>query len=331
MPGRMRFVFLVFLVVQACVDLGDDTVDPRLGKEGRVRFAGGGCAAASSTTLAVGSTQTLTLEPQSGIVLPSNLEVRSSAPAVIGAAGGTAPEEVVLAAHRAGAARVELRSAGAMWDSLEFRAEPAASVRFSGVPAVFAGGTAYVKVEEVYGACGEDCPLLGQGFLRWSAVPAAGLTPLRDAGGTAYFLAGEPGPARVEGREPNGGALLVDHPVEVVPVTEAGAVTARILVALPDQTVLDPQPFPAELPVGSLFLVLLEAAAGDRTVPLAGDDLNWTVAGDTSAVEPYDDGSEPPAEGPIFAAVAPGSVELVAEIPLLGRTERCALTVTAGP
>ncbi|NMC70303.1 MAG: hypothetical protein GYA57_09585 [Myxococcales bacterium] len=330
MLGKLRSVFLVFLAVQACVDIGDDTVDPRLGREGRVRFSGGGCAAGSSTTLAVGSTETLTLEPQPGVALPSDLEAGSSAPAVIEATRGSTVDQVVLEAHRAGEARVELRSGGATWDSLDFRAEPAASVQFYGVPAVFAGGTAYVKVEEVYGACGQDCPLLGRGFLRWSAVPATGLTPLRDAGGVAYFAAGEPGEVRVEGREPSGGALLVEHPVQVVPVADAGAVEARILVALPDQTVLDPQPLPAELPAGSLFLIQLEAPAGDRTVPLAGADVHWTVEGDTSAVEPYGDGSEPPAEGPIFSAVAAGSVDMVANIPLLGRTERYALTITAG-
>lgn len=331
MLGKMRLVFLAFLAVQACVDLGDDTVDPRLGKEGRVRFSGGGCAAGSSTTLAVGSTQTLTLEPQAGAALPADLEPGSSAPEVIDANRGATLDQVVLEAHRAGEARVELRSAGAIWDSLDFRAEPAASVRFTGMPAVFAGGTAYVKVDEVYGACGGDCPLLGQGFLRWSATPATGLTPLRETGGVAYFSAGEPGEVRVEGREPSGGALLVEHPLRVVPVAEAGAVSARITIGLPDETVLDPQPLPVDLPVGSLFLILLEAAAGDQAVPLAGADVHWTVEGDVSAVEPFGDGTEDPAEGPIFAAVAAGSVEMVADIPLLGRTERYALTVTAAP
>ncbi|MBN1773566.1 MAG: hypothetical protein JXB32_20050 [Deltaproteobacteria bacterium] len=331
MLGKMRFVVLAFLTFQACVGFEVDIGDPRLGDEGHVRFGGGGCAAGSSTALAVGSTQALTLEPQSGVTLPSDLQPGSSAPAVIDVRGGAAPEQIVLEAYEAGATQIELRSEGRVWDHLGFRAEPAASVKFSGVPAVFSGGTAYVKVDEVYGACGGECPLLGQGFLRWSASPAAALAPLRDAGGVAYFTAGAAGEARVEGREPSGGALLVEHPLRVVPVADAGAVQARITIALPDETVLDPQPFPVELPAGSLFLIQLEADAGGLAVPLAGADVTWTVEGDASAVTPYDAGAETPAEGPIFATVEAGLVELVAEIPLLGRTERFALTVTAGP
>jgi hypothetical protein len=90
-------------------------------------------------------------------------------------------------------------------------------------------------------------------------------------------------------------------------------------------------PLPAELPAGSLFPVQLAAEAGGLVVPLAGADVTWTVEGDASAVTPCGDGAETPAEGPIFAKVDTGSVEMVAEIPLVGRTERFVLTVTAGP
>ncbi|MBI5502060.1 MAG: hypothetical protein HY907_17590 [Deltaproteobacteria bacterium] len=325
MLARTRFVVLAFFAVQACVGIDVDTGDPRVGEEGRVRFGGGGCAAGSSTTLAVGSTQTLTLEPQSA-ALPADLTTASTTPTIIEARPGAAPDQVVLQANQAGSARIELHSAGGIWDYLEFHAEPAASVTFTAAPAVFAGATAYVKIDEVYGACGESCPLLGQGFLRWSA-PA--LTPLRDSNGVAYFTAGATGDTRVEGREPSGGALLVDHPLRVVPVADAGALHAQVTIALPDESVLDPQPAPVEIPAGSLFLVQVQADAAGSTVPLAGADVTWTIEGDASAVALYDSGTEDPPEGPIFSALAPGSVELVAQIPLLGRTERFPLTITS--
>ncbi|MBI5486241.1 MAG: hypothetical protein HY905_02795 [Deltaproteobacteria bacterium] len=325
MLGKMRFVVLAFLTIQACVGFEVDTGDPRVGEEGRVRFGGGGCAAGSSTTIAVGSTQTLTLEPQSGASLPTDLTTGSTAPAVIDARPGAAADQVVLEANQAGTAQVELHSAGEIWDYLEFRAEPAASVKFTAAPAVFAGATAFVKVDEVYGACGESCPLLGEGFLRWSST---GLTPLRDTNGVAYFTAGAPGDARAQGREPSGGALLVDHPLRIVPVADAGALSARVTIALPDESVLDPQPLPVEIPVGSLFLIQVEVDVAGTPVPLAGPDVTWTIEGDTSAVALHDSGDADPPEGPIFSTLAPGSVEMVAEIPLLGRTERFPLTIT---
>jgi hypothetical protein len=250
---------------------------------------------------------------------------------VIDARGGATVDEVELAAHAAGEARVELRSAGAVYDSLRFRAEAAASVRIEAGDAVFAGGTYYLQVTDVYGSCGEDCPLLGQGFLVWSAVPPAGLGPATDAGGVASFTAGPAGDVRVQGREPSGGALLVDHPLRVVPVAEASALDARITIMLPDETVLDPASLPAELPAGSLFLVQATAEAGGATVPIAGADTTWTVDGTPGVVDlvPVEDG-EPP-EGPIYSAVSAGTVTLVADVPLLDLAGRFDVTVTTAP
>ena len=329
MASKLRIAAMALLIAQACV--GPEIVigDPRIGEEGRVKFTGGGCASSSSTTLAVGSTQPLTLEPQGDATLPGDLSVDSTAPTVIAARAGSTTDEVVLEAQRTGDAVVELRSGGAVWDQLAFRAEPAASVDYDAADAVFAGGTVFLKVTEVHGACGEDCPLLGEGFVRWSAEPAAGLVLQRDLGGVASFTASAAGNVHLLGQEPSAGALLVDHPLEVVPAADAGALQAWIIVMLPDETVLDAQPLPADVPAGSLFLVELRATAGARVVPLAGADVTWTVEGDVGAVEEYTTGDPPPPEGSLFSAVAAGAVTLVADVPLLGRTARFPLTVTA--
>jgi hypothetical protein len=331
MAGRLlRGAAILFLVLQACVGSIEIGGDPRLGEDGRVRFVGGGCSASSSTAIAVGSTQPLTLEPQDGATLPTDLTAGSSASTVIDARGGATVEDVVLEAHAAGEADVELRSAGEVYDHLRFRAEPATSVKIEAGDAVFAGGTYLLKVTDVYGACGESCPLLGEGFLVWSAEPTTGFAALDDSGGVASFLAGPAGDARVQGREPSGGALLVDHPVRVVPVADAGSLDVTFIVMLPDETVLDPQPLPVEMPVGSLFLPQVQADAGGTTVPLAGADVDWTVEGDVGVVAPYPvDTGEPP-EGPIFSAVAAGAVTLVADVPLLGLTGRFPVTVVPG-
>jgi hypothetical protein len=330
MAAKLRILVLALLALQACVEVDIVAGDPRLGENGHVRFVGGGCAAGSSTAIAVGSTQKLTLEAPEGQTLPADLAPGSTAPTVIDARPGASTTEVLLEARAAGDAVVELLSAGALYDHLAFEAVPAASVRFAAPSAVFAGGTAYVKVDEVHGSCdGSDCALLGESFLRWSGEPAAGLTPLRDAGGTAYFTAGAPGDVRVQGREPSGGALLVDHPLHVVPTADAGTLAGMVTVMLPDgETILDPQPAPAEIPAGSLFVIQVQADAGGTTVPVAGADVVWTVEGDIAAVAPQGDAL---AEGPIYTAVEAGTVDLVATIAVLGRTERYALTITAAP
>ncbi len=328
-----RGAALVLLVAQACVDGGEFAgTDPRVGEEGRVKFVGGGCAGGSSTTIAVGATQTLTLEAQDDTTLPVDLSVGSSAPGVIDARAGAAADEVVLAAERAGEASVELLSGGGVWDRLLFKAEPAASVKISAPDAVLAGGLAWVKVDEVYGACGNACPMIGEGFVRWSAEPAAGPVFVDDVGGAATFRAGAAGTVRILGNEPSGGALLVDHPLSVVPVADAGAPTALVLVLLPDgQTVLDPRPPPVEVPVGSLLLIQLQSDAAGVTVPIAGADVSWTVAGDVSAVARNPLSPRDPVEGVVFSAAAVGSAELVGNVPLLGWTGRFTITVVPAP
>jgi hypothetical protein len=323
---------MALLIGQACV-VPDINIggDPRLGEEGRVKFTGGGCASSSTTTLAVGSTQPLTLEPQGDVTLPGDLSVGSTAPTVIAARTGSSVDEVVLEAQRAGDAVVELRSAGEVWDQLGFRAEPAASVKYDAPDAVFAGGTASLQITEVHGACGDDCPLLGEGFVQWSAEPAAGLVLQRDVDGVAWFTAGAAGNVHLLGHEPSAGGLLVAHTLAIVPTADAGALEAGIIVMLPDQTVLDLQPLPTEVPVGSLVLVELQATAGTLTVPINGRDVTWTIEGDAGTLEPYVSGDPPSPAGSIFSTVAAGTVTLVADVPLLGRTARFAMTVTDTP
>jgi hypothetical protein len=112
-----------------------------------------------------------------------------------------------------------------------------------------------------------------------------------------------------------------------VPTADAGTLAALVTVMLPDgETVLDPQPAPLNIPAGSLFVIQVQADAGGTTVPVAGDDVIWTIEGDTAAVAPQGDGL---AEGPIYSAVTAGTVDMVAVIALLGRTERYTLMITA--
>jgi len=330
----LRMVPLSLLVASACVHIdGPSTEDARLGDFGRVRFVGGdGCN--DSTTLAVGATAELTLEPQAGAPLPSDLGVASDAPSTIGASQGEARDELVLVAHREGSAMVELRSEGEVWDRLEFAAEPAAAVTYEAADAVFASGTYLLKVSEVYGACGEECPLIGSGFLAWSAEPEGSLRLAGDEDRVAAFVAAtETAAARVVGQEPVTGAALVDHPVTVVSAEGAGELEARLVLMLLDGTLLEgerPPAEPAEIPVGALLLVELSAtSAGGDVVPIAGADVTWTVEGDAAAVEMNPDGIEPAAEGPVFAAVEPGEVTLEGRVAIIDRSTTVALTVTA--
>jgi hypothetical protein len=323
-----------FCCFYAC---GTAESDPRAGELGRVTFTGGG-GCNSSTTLAVGSRTTLTLEPLGGATLPSGLEVRSTDAAVINAAAGTRSDRLVVGASRAGDAQVELRSGGELWDRLRFSAEPAARVELDKPAArVFAGATLVLKLGEVYGACGKDCPLIGGGFLKWTATPAAGLSVLEDVERNASFAAGSsPGQVTLRGSEPGAGQVLVDHQLAIVPVKDAGPLAFEAIVALPEDAegrseVLDPAPTPLEVPAGSLMLVRVHAAAAGQRVPIWGRDLTWTIEGDPGAVTLYPlNGQPPPAEGPIFSADKPGKATLVGQAALLGKTIRIQVTVSAG-
>lgn len=330
----IRATAICLIILPACFGLdfggsgGGPAADPRLGELGRVRFVGGG-GCNSSTTLAIGATAHLTLEPQEGVVIPADLAVSSTVPDVIEARGGEMPDEVILTAQHGGDAVVELRSAGELFDYLGFSAEPAASVTYQAPEAVFAGGAIVLKIDEVYGACGEDCPLIGGGFLEWSASPEPAFTLQQDHERVATFTSGgAAGAVRLLGKEPTSGATLIDHPVSIVAADSAGELEARITIMLPDETVIEPQPLPVEMPVGSLFLIEIQASGGEGImVPVAGVDIVWTVEADEGIIETFMPDSPPPPEGPIFVSVGSGEATLVAEVSLLGKTGRFQLEV----
>jgi hypothetical protein len=307
------------IVVHACTRLGDDTkVDARMGEMGKVRFEGGG-GCNSSTTLAIGSTAVMTLEPQQE-ALPADLGVRSTEPDVIGAASGSAIDEVVLEAHAGGESRVELLSAGGVWDWLDFEAEAARSITYTAGDAVFSGGTYPFVIDEVYGECGEQCPLIGGEFVLWGSSPEGALVLDGEAHRTSLFVAGDPQEASLDGAEPSTGLALVNHAVTIADPAASGDLDADVLIYLPDETLLDPQPAPVELPAGSLCQFRFFADAGGTRVPISRYDVSWTITGDPGVLEDYELEPFGSPEGPIFSTLAPGSVTLEVTSSLIDRS-----------
>jgi len=324
--GTIGLLILFLIIVHACTKLDDiDPQDPRIGELGLVKFEGPGCS--SSTTMAVGSTATLTVEPEAE-PLPEDLSIRSSEPSVIGATAGAAPNEVTLEAHAAGETHVEVVSAGDVWDWLAFDAEPAAAVVYDAPDAVFAGGVFILKLEEIYGSCGEDCPLIGSSFIDWSTSPADALALDIDVDDTVIFTAGAAGAASIVGDEPSEGGNLVDHALTIVDPSTAGALDGHVVVYLPDETLLDPQPAPVELPVGSYVQIQLFADAGGSEVPVSRFDAVWDITGDAGTIRSYDLGTWEAPEGPVFEALAAGSATITADSTLLGSTAGFDITVT---
>jgi hypothetical protein len=297
-----------------------------------VRFAGDGCS--SSTTLAVGATAELTAEPlYEDSTLPADLEVRSSDSDVITARDGEQNGDIVLTALRPGESLIELLDGDEVYDSLAFDAEPAREVLFTAEDAVFAGGAYQLEIDEVYGACGEECPLIGGGFLEWRAEPADALVLEEDGPSRwAFFSTGDVGEAWLVGREPTSGDDLVEHGISLVDPEGAGELRARYMVQLPDETVLEDQLPPLEVPIGSLVLPQVRAdAAGQPRVLLAGADVVWTVTGNDDVLERWSEVEEDPPEGPIFLAVDRGRVTLTADVELLGDAADFTVDVVDSP
>ena len=296
---------------------------------------GGGCN--GSSTLAVGSSATVTLKTTDGTAMPGNLTPRSLAPSVIAAIAGHKAHTVKLTAHKAGQARVELSGPTSLDDSFSFSAEPAATVELD-TPATrtFAGGTFVLKMGEIYGACGKECPLIGGGFLRWSSSPGGALSAISDVERTATFSVGKaPGPVTLRGTDPATGRVLVNHKLQVLETSAAGKLTADLIVAFPrtdggKYLVVDPAPRPVHLPVGSLLMPKVVASTAAGPVPVWGKDIVWTVKSGAGLVETYPLGGDPPpAEGTIYTAKAPGKVKLVGNVALLGASVTVDLTVAA--
>jgi len=307
----------MFLILgPACVSFDDDAGrDPRLGDMGRVLFTGGG-GCNGSTTLAVGSTATMTLEPQ-GEPLPSDLVVGSTDADVIAVSAAERMDQIVLEAREQGESYVELRSGGELWDGLSFTSEPAASATSSAPEVVLAGGTLVVRVEEIYGACGEECPLIGGDFISWQSAPDSAFALLVDRERVASFaVAGTPGVREIHGIEPLSRAELVTHTVDVVAPSEVGPIEDEIVIMLPDETLLDPQPIPADIPVGAVFQIRLQVRdAADRVIQLTTNEVAWSLIEGAELLETVEE--EPPLDGPVYSALDLGEVAFVADVPLL--------------
>jgi hypothetical protein len=315
---RHHRTVLMLLLLPACVSAVDEGPgdDPRIGELGRVRFAGGG-GCNSSTTIALGSTARLTLEPVDGS-LPGGLEPLSTAPEVIAAAPGDRDDELLLTALAEGESTIELRAAGDLWDRLLFDTDRATSAQWTSQTAALTGATATVEVSAIYGACGSECPLIGADFIAWEVEPAAALQLVADRDRVASFAVGVAvGPAVIRGYDPTSRQLLVTQTVHVVDPADAGEPVARLRVVLPDQTVLDPVDFPVDVPVGSVVQPFATATTVEGfEIPLTTAEAEWEVVVGAGAIEAFD-GATSSREGPLFSAVGAGEVVFGLTVSLL--------------
>lgn len=310
---RLVLVWAAF-IVPSCADDAAER-DTRLGELGRVKFnGGGGCN--GSTTLAAGSTAQMSLVPVEG-VLPSDLAVSSTRPEVIEAEAGEAADEIVLHAVGDGEARVELRTGDTLFDWLGFDVADAESASFEAPTVVIEGGHYVLEVQEIYGECGEECPLIGSDFMQWTLQPQGAMVLLQDAGRRVEFTATEPGGATIAGIEPTTSESLLEHAVTVVPVADAGGLSARITVDPPEEDARDPAPLPGRAPLGSLFVIALSVDTPQGGAPIFGKDIEWTLDVEDSAVARGGGEGFTTPEGPIFTATAVGTARLTARVALL--------------
>ena len=301
--------------------------DPRLGKQGKVRFVGGG-GCSDSTVIAVGATAQLDLEPTTP-PLPSSLSARSSDASAIEAEMSAGGDALVLRAVGAGSSTVSLHRQDELYDELDFSAEQAHSATFQAADAVMARGVYVLKLQELYGACGEECPLLGSELLSWSFAPAQAMQLIEARDRTLLFRAVDPGEVTLSGAEPVDGLELVDHQLTVVDPADTGALSASVIVQLPgdEGEVLDPQAPPVTVPVGSLLLVEITTKSGSLEVPIAGDDLTWVVEAARDEVTFLDPDGPHPVEGPVFQAALRGSAKLRVSVDLSGKSASYDVTV----
>lgn len=314
-----------------------DEPNPRVGETGQIKFSGGG-GCNNSTTLALGSSARLTMERADGAALPSGLLVSSTNNSAITVAPGTQHNSVKVTAIEQGEAYLEVTDKGQAYDRVRFFVEPAASVELDR-PAtrVFAGGTYVLKLGEVYGDCGKDCPLIGGGFMTWRSSPPGALTLVSDVERSVTFTAGKAvDNYTLNGHNKSGGKMLVLHQVSAIDPKDCGQLSAEAVVALPrkpgeELKVNDPHQLSQGVPAGSLLMLRVKAATTSKeTVPVWGRDIAWTVEGDAGVVKLFAMGGDPaPAEGPIYSAAAAGKATLVGQVALLGKTIRVPITVTA--
>ncbi len=331
MRRYLTYLLILFPLSFACsldLDFGDPS-QARNGEYGRLRFSGGG-GCNDSTTLAVGSTARLNLEPLQEQPLPADLSPRSSAPEIISATAGQSNTEIVLTAPTAGQALVEIVSGDEVYDRLGFDAEPAFSATSTVAGEVFSGGILAVKIDEIYGSCGEDCPLIGGDFIDWSTEPESILQLESYQDRLAVFIAGDPSQVTIIGREPSADRVILDRTIEVLPDDSGGVLICKATVMTTDDVVLDFESFPKSLQVGSLILLEMQKEISDgRLVPLSGRDVQWSIVNGQGVVEPWSEtAGEQPLEGPVYEALAPGQVSLIALVPLTGDAKSFELKVT---
>ena len=338
MTRSLRIATVLLFVVPSCVSSASFSSqdDPRLGDLGRVRFASPGCD--SSTTLVAGSTATLTLEPTHGRPLPGQLTVATLGNGVLSATRGDEANQVMLAAHQPGESYVELSTEGMVHDGLAFNAEPATAVEFEAPDAVFVGTVLPVRVSQVYGRCGRDCPLIGHSFMDWRGSDAGSLALLADTNNIARFAAGAPGPALLRGRDPTTGALLVDHAVTVVPLEDFRGLAITSLVAARDGSnapdLVERATLPIAVAVGDEFMLIIRGVTDTgATVYLSPADVAFVVVGDRDVLELKAAGAEDAVNfsGPVYEARAPGSVTIRVEVELLDHSESCEVIVSEAP
>ena len=327
----------LLLGLYACGAAEEAKTDARVGELGKVKFTGGG-GCNSSTVLAVGSKASLGLEAAEGAgAVPTGLTAAASG-TVLKAAMDKAGKRVEIQATAAGSGKVELLQGGAVYDRLGFSAEQATKVQLAiGASRALVGGVHVVKLGEVYGPCGtSECPLIGGGFLSWTATPAAGATLVSDVERTVAFRAGvTPGLVTLKGALPGGGAALAEQQVTLLDPKDIATVGYEAVVGLPkkpgetEQKVQDPAPAPLSLPVGSLLMIRLagKTSGGDH-VPIWGGDISWTTTAGSAALALYPlDGQDPPPEGPIWQTRAAGKATLEGKVGLLGKTVKVEVEV----
>jgi hypothetical protein len=324
----LLLIGVLFLLFGCAIDLDFDTApDTRVGELGRVRYTSSGCT--GSTAMAVGSRDTIVLEPMQGL-LPEDLSVSSQDPGVISASQVGEPSEVLLRAHTEGESMVTVLSAGHLFDFLTFQAVPAEGLSFDAYPTVLAGGSLDVRVIEVYGACGNsDCLLFGHSFLGWRSEPAGALELVLDDLGTAQFIAS--GSGEVVGREPARGADLLVTEVTVVPHEQiAGLAVTAITIPLEEGEVSEIVTLPGTVRTNQALLLHVDGLReGAEAVPISRRDVRWTVAG--TLVQEVAQGHDGAPLGDLFLVGAEaGTVELEATVDLLGTTASFTLTIVEG-
>lgn len=327
-PGRRTLLtgLALALVASACVSSND----PRLGEDERVRFVGGGCT--SSTTLAVASRVTLSLQSATEDPLPGDLSVASADPTVIKARMGLEPATIQLTAGTQGESEISILSEGDVIDSLPFKVQPAGQVNHTAEPRVFVGGALDIVVSDVFGDCGaqEECRLLGDTFLLWRMEPPTSGNFVIDFDGVATFRAKTEGPATVFGKEPLRGSQLVEAPLDIVAASQAKSLTAT-LTTIP----LDPEVksevflLPGKAKLADAFSVRVDAVLMDGgVIPISWRDVEWRVEGNEIVV-PSSASDAGDRFGRLFITAGPGTVTLVADVPIIGLTQPFAVELTS--